>query len=224
MSTEPIPPTRALIASRSPLLGHGLEALLKTRDGWQVVELTRSAADTASAWSALRPQVVLIDPDLLLDPAGAGLPTARVGLLWRFSHRGNQPLPPAPALCGLLRHTADADEVDAALDALGQCQQGCAGQSCCRQCPLQGSLRAASLPLSPREQEVLDRIGQGCANQAIAQAMGLSVKTVESYREVIKQKLGLGNAASLQKAALLWRLGESIEHLRPSPQAAQRES
>jgi len=56
--------------------------------------------------------------------------------------------------------------------------------------------------LSQREQEVLDLVAQGYTNQQIADRLGLSVKTVETYRARLVQKLGLRSRAELLRYAM----------------------
>lgn len=58
--------------------------------------------------------------------------------------------------------------------------------------------------LSDRELEVFGLIGQGRSTRETAQALKISIKTVETHRERIKDKLGLRNAPELIKAAYLW--------------------
>jgi len=58
--------------------------------------------------------------------------------------------------------------------------------------------------LSDRELHVFQMIGAGLRTQEIAEALGLSGKTIETYRENIKKKLDLPNAAALKNAALQW--------------------
>lgn len=58
--------------------------------------------------------------------------------------------------------------------------------------------------LSDRELEVFQLIGQGYSTREIAEMLHLSVKTIESYRANIKQKLGLKNAAELMQHAVKW--------------------
>ena len=52
--------------------------------------------------------------------------------------------------------------------------------------------------LSDRELEVFEQIGQGCTTREVAAKLNLDVKTVETYRSRIKEKLGLSNATELQ--------------------------
>jgi DNA-binding NarL/FixJ family response regulator len=56
--------------------------------------------------------------------------------------------------------------------------------------------------LSAREREVLLGVAQGHTNQAIADQLRLSVKTVESYRARLMQKLGLVSRAELTRLAM----------------------
>jgi two-component system, NarL family, response regulator NreC len=56
--------------------------------------------------------------------------------------------------------------------------------------------------LSPREREVLRLLAQGYTNQQAAKWIVVSVKTVETYRARIAQKLGLHSRAELTRYAL----------------------
>ena len=60
----------------------------------------------------------------------------------------------------------------------------------------------AADPLSPREREVLELIAQGYTNQQIADRFGLSVKTIETHRSRLVEKLGLRSRAELVRYAL----------------------
>jgi DNA-binding NarL/FixJ family response regulator len=56
--------------------------------------------------------------------------------------------------------------------------------------------------LSEREAEVIKQVARGHTNQEIADRLGLSVKTVETYRARAMEKLGLANRAALVRYAL----------------------
>lgn len=58
--------------------------------------------------------------------------------------------------------------------------------------------------LSDRELEVFELTGRGLATREVAERMQISVKTVESYRSRIKQKLNLSNATQLMRHAVKW--------------------
>lgn len=62
--------------------------------------------------------------------------------------------------------------------------------------------------LSDRELEVFELTGKGQTTRDIAERLHLSVKTVESYRARIKEKLQLTSAAELVQHAVQWVEGE----------------
>ena len=58
--------------------------------------------------------------------------------------------------------------------------------------------------LTAREREVLEWIGRGESTRAIAAALGLSVRTIESHRGNIKRKLGISSGPRLIQFAVQW--------------------
>lgn len=60
--------------------------------------------------------------------------------------------------------------------------------------------------LSERELQVFELVGQGQRTSDIAARLGLSVKTIETYRQRIKDKLHLKNGADLARCAAQWAL------------------
>jgi len=56
--------------------------------------------------------------------------------------------------------------------------------------------------LSEREREVLGEVAKGYTNQQIADRVALSVKTIESYRARLMQKLVLRNRTDLRRLAI----------------------
>ena len=72
-----------------------------------------------------------------------------------------------------------------------------------------GGAVAPEETLGDRELEVLQLLGQGMSSREIADAMHISVKTVESHREHLKRKLGLGSGDELLRYAVHRFLGVS---------------
>ena len=58
--------------------------------------------------------------------------------------------------------------------------------------------------LADRELEVFQLIGQGRATREIAEALGLGMTTVDTYRSRIKEKLGVRSGIELQHRAAQW--------------------
>lgn len=59
--------------------------------------------------------------------------------------------------------------------------------------------------LSDRELQVFELVGQGFTTRQIAEQLGLDVKTVETYRGRIKDKLELKDASELLRKAIAWK-------------------
>jgi len=77
-----------------------------------------------------------------------------------------------------------------------------------------GQDRVAQSPfdlLSDRELEVFELTGRGYGTRDISERLHLSVKTVESYRARIKNKLNLDSAAELMQHAVQWVEGEQAD-------------
>lgn len=80
--------------------------------------------------------------------------------------------------------------------------------------------------LSQRELQVFELVGLGNSTRVIAQKLNLSIKTVETYRGKIKEKLDLQDATQLLQRALQWTQYARQELLAPfsSPSVAAGEN
>lgn len=67
-----------------------------------------------------------------------------------------------------------------------------------------GPSQASVDSLTDRELEVFRLIGSGLSTREIAEQMKLGVKTIGTYRDRVKQKLGIKNAAELIRRAVIW--------------------
>jgi len=59
--------------------------------------------------------------------------------------------------------------------------------------------------LSDRELEVFELLGEGRGTRQVAEALGVSIKTVQAYCARIKDKLSLASATELIREAVRWR-------------------
>jgi DNA-binding NarL/FixJ family response regulator len=71
-----------------------------------------------------------------------------------------------------------------------------AGRTLATDCPLEA--------LSDRELQVFRLIGQGRSTRQIAETLHLSIKTIETHREHLKQKLQVETATELAHRATQW--------------------
>jgi DNA-binding NarL/FixJ family response regulator len=65
--------------------------------------------------------------------------------------------------------------------------------------------------LSDREFEIFRLIGEGLKASLIAQQLHLSIKTIETYRTRIKEKLGIDNASELLQYSIRWEKSQDNE-------------
>ena len=62
--------------------------------------------------------------------------------------------------------------------------------------------KAPRIELTTREKEILQLIAEGNSTKKISSALHVSIKTVETHRQHIMQKVGVHNVASLTKYAI----------------------
>lgn len=77
----------------------------------------------------------------------------------------------------------------------------------------------AASHLSKREREVLLMVAQGYTNRQVAERLELSVKSVESYRARLQEKLGLQTRVELHRYALASGLLRADGLIEPDPPA-----
>lgn len=56
--------------------------------------------------------------------------------------------------------------------------------------------------LTAKQQQVCDLVVRGFSNKEIAEAVGISVRTVESHRDIVFNKTGVRNAVELTRKIL----------------------
>jgi DNA-binding NarL/FixJ family response regulator len=64
--------------------------------------------------------------------------------------------------------------------------------------------------LSERELQVFELIGSGISTSAVAATLHIGVSTVESYRTRIKEKMNLGDARQVLRAAIRWSAAKGV--------------
>jgi DNA-binding NarL/FixJ family response regulator len=156
--------------------------------------------------------LVLVDPPLAAaaDAAQMQARSRRILLVTDRDHPGQAPIAGAEVACGMLSESLGETATRCLLQTLLACRRERSEAAECCSCSARATWAQASLPLSPRELEIFRAIGAGMGPQRIATALGLSVKTVETHREKIKQKLGLDGADALLCAATRWCQGYRI--------------
>lgn len=201
MSAAPI---TVLLADDHPLFREGVRGLLQ-RDGR--FDVVAEAADGVRACALLRqqpPQLAVLDhsmPQLagleVIRRVRAELPGTRFVLLSSFG----SPLLIAEALrAGADGYLLKEDSPRALADGLARVA---AGECVISDSVDPGALREArnSLGVTTREREVLAGVVAGKSAAELAAALGLSPRTVETYRNQLVVKFGARNAVDLVRRA-----------------------
>lgn len=192
-----------VIADDHTVVRSGLRLLLETEPGFSVAAEAGTVADTIAAVREHGPDVLILDLHMGDETSLTAVPElARAGTRVVVLTMQNDPAfvreaLRAGALGYVVKEAADTELVDAVRAAV-------AGRTWVS--PQLGAMLVAgperSEPLSARELEVLGLIGSGYTNREVAEALGLSVRTVESHRSRIQVKLDLRSRRGLVQYAL----------------------
>lgn len=210
-------PWHVAIVSGEPLMRLGLAYLLKVDAGFQVVGETASPAEAVQCVESHLPELVVLD---LVLPHADGLVlikdlhriSPKTGIIVLTAIDDIQTVQRAfrAGARGYLLKSDDPQEVLAAVSAVRH-----GGRHASRRVAsgLLDSLSSGNMAwkrdenissLSDRELQVFRLIGGGMCGTAISRELGVSVKTVETHRQRIKEKLRLQNGAQLAQKAVAW--------------------
>ena len=202
---------RVVIADDHAVVRRGLRQVLDAEEGFEVVA---EAVDLESArryTRGHRPDVLVLDLNMPGGSSLEGIPEIRaecpdtqiVVLTMQNEPAYARHALGAGALGYVLKESAESELVEAI-------RRAAAGDTYLN--PRLGARVAAEPPsglpdgLSEREVEVLRMIALGHTNAEIAEQLFLSVRTVETHRAHIQQKLRLGTRSELVRYALDHRL------------------
>ena len=202
---------RVLIVDDHAVVRSGLKLLLEAEEDIAVVAEAGSADDGVRAARLEKPDVVLLDVVL---PGRSGIeatpelrkaaPSAKVLVLSMQDDPSYVREAFAAGASGyLLKEAADVELVQAVREvASGARYVHPALGARLAAAEVDAASRAAADPLSDREREVLRLLALGHTNQEIAKMLFISVRTAETHRAHIMQKLGLQTRAELVRYAL----------------------
>ncbi|MDP2710003.1 MAG: response regulator transcription factor [Solirubrobacteraceae bacterium] len=200
---------RIVLADDHAVVRRGLQLLLEAEEGFEVVASVGDVEATVRTTRGHKPDVLVLDLNM---PGGSSLdaipdileasPATKITVLTMqnepaFARRALG----AGALAYVLKEAADDELVTAV-------RRAAAGETYLN--PQLGARMAAEPAqptgppddLSPREVEVLRLIALGHTNAEIAEQLYLSIRTVESHRAHIQQKLRRSSRADLVRYAL----------------------
>src|SRR5919109_1253149 len=202
---------RVLIVDDHAVVRAGLALLVNAEDDLEVVGEAGSAREAIFEARSTKPDVVLMD---VMMPDQSGIeavpqllhehPETKVLVLsMQDDPRYVREAFEAGASGYVLKEAADSEVVGAVRAvAAGERYVHPALGARLVAAEVEERKRAAADPLSDREREVLRLLALGHTNQEIAKMLYISVRTAETHRAHIMQKLGLSSRAELVRHAL----------------------
>lgn len=208
---------RILIVDDHPVLRWGLKELLNAQPDMEVVGEAADGREALSKAQETAPDVVTLDLTMpgvggfeVIDELREQNPKAKILILTMHDDPGYLRKATAKGASGYIIKTAAGSELvfairavqqrrvfltlsDALSDTLSDTQTTTAESNPATQ-PLAN-------PLSQREQEVFELLAHGHTNKEIADRLYVSVKTIETHRRRIMEKLDLRSRADLVRLA-----------------------
>ncbi|MBW3630712.1 MAG: response regulator transcription factor [Gemmatimonadetes bacterium] len=205
---------RVVLADDHEMVRTGMRSLLDATPGIVVVGEARDGAEAILRAGELKPDVVVMDVSMpVLDGAAATerltreSPEVKILVLTAHDDRAHLARLLEAGAAGFVLKRAAADELVRAIRVVaggGTYVDPLLAGHLLRDRTRSAGARPASDadPLSEREEEVLRRIAWGESNKEIAGKLGISTKTVETYKARITDKLGLRSRTELVRYAL----------------------
>jgi DNA-binding NarL/FixJ family response regulator len=206
-------PFKVLIADDHLIVRQGLKALLQ-REGLEVVGEATNGEEAVSLATRLRPDVAVLD---LVMPLLGGLDAAReilqalpsVRIILLTMHAEEHQISAALRV-GIRGYVVKTQAVEDLVQAIRNVTKGevylSPGVSGVVVKGYLSGVQAPVDPLTPRERQVLQLVAEGKTSKEIATQLGLTVKSAESYRTRIMDKLDIHDTAGLVRYAIRQRL------------------
>jgi DNA-binding NarL/FixJ family response regulator len=203
---------RILLADDHMMVRQGIRALLE-REGFEVVAEAMDGREAVKLAEKLKPDVAVLDIAMpLLNGIDAAREIRRVSPRTKTTlltvHEENQYVVEAlrAGVTGYVVKTKAADDLVKAIRevSLGAVYMSPGVSREAVRAYLDGT-EPTHDGLTPREREVLQLVAEGKTTKEVAAVLGISVKTAESHRSRIMEKLDIHETASLVRYAI--RLG-----------------
>jgi len=204
---------RIVIADDHAVVRRGMRVLLESQPGWTVTGEASSGSEAVRTVSRLKPEICIFDYSM---PEMTGLEASEVLLetmpdlkiLILSMHDSEKIIEKALGIGVygyILKSDAERDVIDAVrtLSEIKPFFTSAAGALVLRRMKRSaGRNKKTSQELSLRERQIVKQIAEGRSNKEIAVTLHLSVRTVETHRSNISQKLGVSSLPQLIKYAI----------------------
>lgn len=206
-------PIRVLLADDHTLIRAGIIALLERIQSVQVVGEAGDGPHTLELIQELTPDVVLLDlqmPGLsgfeVLQKTTEKFPDVKIVVLSVHDTEDYALRALRSGAAGYLPKSAVSAELEVAIDHVVRGEQYLS-PAIAHMASLDSATggnvgRTVPVELTPRQREVLILIAQGYSTKDIARTLGISVKTVETHRAQLMDRLGIHDVASLVRYAI----------------------
>jgi DNA-binding NarL/FixJ family response regulator len=206
---------RVMVVDDHPFFRTGIVQWLNQQDQLTSCGEAGSVAEARSRIAELRPEVILMDLRLgdgdgldLIRELTESHPQTRIIALSQFDEDAYAHRALRAGARGYLMKSEATETVLAAIQATLRGETYVSRRASARLMQNLFPDPASSAPelarLSDREMQVFQLLGSGSSTRGIAERLKISPKTVETYREHLKEKLRLPDGAALLRAATLW--------------------
>jgi len=206
-------PIRVLLADDHALVRAGIRALLEQLDDIDVVAEASDGREALELTASHHPDVALLD---IAMPEMNGIEVARrirqkhadVRVLLLSMHSNEEYVSEALAsgAAGYVLKDASVAELDLAVRAVARGESylspGVAKQIVSGHVQPGGDASSSLQRLTPRQREILQLVAEGNSTKQIAGKLGVSVKTVETHRAQLMERLDIHDIAGLVRYAM----------------------
>ena len=206
-------PIRVLIADDHALVRAGIRALVERIDNVVVVGEAGKCSEALDLVRQLSPDLILLDitmPDgngfEVLDQVTKLYPEIRVIVLTVHEAGEYAIRAVREGAAGYLPKSAASTELEEAIRTVVSGKRYISPETAQNTIIEQGrgaTKRDLLATLSPRQREVLRLIAEGRTTKQIAQELEISVKTVETHRAQLMERLGIHDVAGLVRYAII---------------------
>ncbi len=202
---------KIIIADDHKIMRDGLRNMLDKEPGMEVVAEAKNGREALRLAEQLRPDILIMDIsmddlngiDATRSLVGKGLGTRVIALSMHADKRFVAGMFEAGAMAYLLKECSYEELIQAIRQVMSGRTYLCSMISGVMiRDYIQRMRRNEPSVLSPREKEILQLMAEGSTTKRIADQLKVSVKTVETHRQHIMDKLNIFSIAELTKYAI----------------------
>ena len=208
-----------LIIDDHPLFSRGLSQLIETQKIYKVTGIAKDHDEAIKMLNELSPDLAIVDLNLgqedgleLIKDILALKPQTKVLVLSMHDERYYAERALKAGAKGYIMKEEAESNVSTAINTVmqGNIYLSEAEQKRHNELALNKNVNKTSEPfdlistLSDRPLQIFTLLGKGLGTVEIAEKLKLSIKTIDTHKENMKEKLNCGSAAELRKMAIEW--------------------